>query len=315
MARLLDRSGPRPIRGMRVLITGGSSGIGLACAQDLSAAGANVVILARGEDALQQAAAQLDPPCAYVVADVADVDALRAAVDRAAGLLGGLDAVISNAGAATYGPFLDLSPDDYRRTIDITLLGMINTAHVSLPHLERTHGTLLVVGSIASRVPTPWLATYTAAKHGVRGFARSLAAELKALGNPVQVAQVLPGPVDTPFFHRARSTDGRLPSKLHGVYRPQDVAAEVTRMLARPRLERTFGAAMAAVALFDSVAPNLSTRAMAPFVKLGWRKRKRRPPSGPDALSEPVKVAELDGDLPSRPSVATKLRDLSRAGQ
>lgn len=299
---------------MRVLITGGSSGIGLACARDLSAAGARVVLLSRGGDALEQAAAQLDPPAAHVVADVADRDQVGTAVDETARLLGGLDAVISNAGAAAYGPFTEMSPDDYRRTIDITLVGMLNTAHAALPHLERTRGTLLVVGSIASRVPTPWLAAYTAAKHGVRGFTRTLATELHALGKPVQVALVLPGPVDTPFFERARSTDGRLPNKLRGVYRPQDVAAEVTRMLRRPRLERTVGGAMAAAALFDALAPSLSVRAISPVAKLGWRKRESRPASGPDALSEPVKVPELDGDLPSRPSVARKLRDLTRGG-
>ena len=299
---------------MRVLITGGSSGIGLACARDLSSQGARVVLLARGREALEQAASQLDPPGDHVVADVADPEQVAAAVDEAARSLGGLDAVVSNAGVAAYGPFVDMSFDDYRRMIDVNLVGMLNSAHAALPHLERTRGTLVLVGSIAGRLPTPWLAAYTASKHGVRGFARTLATELHALGKPVKVAHVLPGPVDTPFFHRARTTDGRLPAPLAGAYKPHDVAAEVTRMLRNPRLERTVGAAMAAAAFFDSVAPNLSVRAMSPFVKLGWRKRESRPPSGPDALSEPVKVPELDGDLPSRPSVARKLRDVARVG-
>ena len=315
MLRLLKGSRPRPTEGMRVVITGGSSGIGLACARELSAAGARPVLLARGEEALERAASELDPPAGYVVADVADAEALRAAIDQAAIMLGGLDAVISNAGAAAYGPFTEMSPDDYRRTIDITLVGMLNTAHAALPHLERSGGTLLIVGSIAGRIPTPWLAAYTAAKHGVRGFARTLATELHALGTPVTVALVAPGPVDTRFFERARSTDGRLPNKLLGVYRPQDVAAEITRMLRRPRLERNVGGAMSAVAFFDSIAPTLAVRTISPLAKLGWRRRKARPPSGPDALSDPVKEPELDGDLPSRPSVAHKLRDLTRAGR
>ena len=71
---------------------------------------------------------------------------------------------------------------------------------------------------------------------------------------------------------------------------------------------------MSVAAFLDSVAPTLTVRTISPLAKLGWRKREAQPLSGPDALSEPVKAPELDGDLASRPSVTRKLRDLTRAG-
>jgi NAD(P)-dependent dehydrogenase (short-subunit alcohol dehydrogenase family) len=230
--------------GRRVVITGGSSGIGLACARRLARAGARVVLLARGDEALRLAAASCEPMPETIAADVTDPDAMRAAVARAAHLLGGLDAVAANAGAAAYGPFTEMDAGDYRQTIDTTLVGVLNTAHAALPHLERGGGTFVVVGSIAGRVPTPWLAAYSAAKHGVRGFVRSLSAELHAVRSPVRVALVAPGPVDTPFWRRARTADRRLPPRVLGAYRPAEVAAEVARALDSPRVERSVGALM-----------------------------------------------------------------------
>lgn len=304
------------MQGRRVLITGGSSGIGLACARELTAGGARIVLLARGEEDLRQAAASLDPAPATLSADVTDATALRAALTRAAELLGGLDVVVANAAAAAYGPFVDMSVDDYRRTIDVALLGNVNTAHAALAHLAPTAGTLVVVGSIAGRLPTPWLAAYTAAKHGLRGFVRSLSAELRALGSPVKVALIAPGPVDTPFWARSRTVDRRLPPRLYGIYRPEDVAREVTRAIASPRTERTVGGLMATLAFVDAVAPNATLRALGPLARTGWRKRDNRPFEPSDALSEPAAQAELHtGSLHSRPSLLVRLRDLARIGR
>jgi short-subunit dehydrogenase len=306
----------QPIAGLRVLITGGSSGIGLACARELTANGARIVLLARGEEGLRQAAASLDPAPATIGADVTDADAMRAALVRAAEVLGGLDVVVANAAVAAYGPFTKMSVDDYRRTIEVALLGMLNTTHAALPHLTRTRGTLVVVGSIAGRVPTPWLAAYSAAKHGVRGFVRSLSVELRALRSPVKLALVAPGPVDTPFWARSRTVDRRLPPRLYGIYKPEDVAREVTRAIGSPRTERTVGGLMAVCAFVDAIAPNAIVRLLGPLARPGWRKRDSRPPDGGDALTQPTANAEVHtGVLASRPSVLVKLRDLARIGR
>lgn len=295
--------------GRRVLITGGSSGIGLVCARSLSTAGARLALVARGGEALEDAADSLAQPVFALPGDVTDGAELRDVVDRAASALGGLDAVIVNAGAAAYGPFVEMEPADYVRTVETTLTGALHTAHAALPHLRRTAGTLVFVGSVAGRVPVPWLASYAAAKHGVRGFARSLRAELRALDVPVDVALVAPGPVDTPFWRHARTPDRRLPPKVVGAYRPEDVAAEVVRALHHPAAERTVGGVMAAWALVDAVAPRFALRLTAAVARHGWRNRQRRPTVASDALSGPVSSSDVEGGLPSRRSLLVKLRD------
>ncbi|HEV2060520.1 MAG TPA: SDR family NAD(P)-dependent oxidoreductase [Solirubrobacteraceae bacterium] len=306
---------PDSLAGKRVLITGGSSGIGLACARELTGRGARVALLARGDEALAQAAASLEG-AAVVVADVSDAGAMQRALGEAAQALGGLDAVVANAAASAYGPFVDMTPDDYERTIAIALFGMINTAHAALPHLEATSGRLVVVGSIAGRVPVPWLAAYTAAKHGVRGFVRTLQIELRALGSPASVALVAPGPVDTPFWRRARTTDGRTMPRLLGAYRAEDVAREVARAVGPSRTtERTVGGLMATWALLDAIAPNIALRVVGRAARIGWRNRESRPANDADSLTEPLGRARQRLGFRTRPSLLVKLRDLREAAR
>jgi NAD(P)-dependent dehydrogenase (short-subunit alcohol dehydrogenase family) len=304
----IARRGRRP---RRVAITGGSSGIGLATARRLIEDGAHVVLIARGADGLADADRKLGG-AATISADVAAPAAIHDALAQAAELLGGLDAVVAAAGAASYGPFVASAADDYERTIRTTLLGLVNTAHAALPHLQATRGSLVVVGSVAGRLPTPWLATYAAAKHGVRGFVRSLACELRALRVPVAVSLIAPGPVDTPFWRRARTPDRRLPPELRGVYRAEDVAAEITRALYAPgRVERTVGGLFGPAIIVDALMPNRVLPTLGVLARLGWRARHRSPRSDEDGLSGPTTTAEQSGGLSSRGSSLRKLRDLA----
>ncbi|HWI07497.1 MAG TPA: SDR family NAD(P)-dependent oxidoreductase, partial [Solirubrobacteraceae bacterium] len=212
--------------------------------------------------------------------------------------------------AAAYGPFVDMTPDDYQRTIGVTLLGIVNTTHAALPHLQRSAGSLIVVGSISGRLPTPWLAAYTAAKYGVRGFARTLQIELRSLGIPVNVALIAPGPVDTPFWRRARTTDSRVMPRVLGAYRPEDVADEVMRAIGSARTERTVGGVLAIGALLDALAPNIALRTIGSVAKLGWLRRDDRPPQPADNLAAPSADAQLRIGFRSRPSALGKLREL-----
>jgi NAD(P)-dependent dehydrogenase (short-subunit alcohol dehydrogenase family) len=299
------------IDGLRIIITGGSSGIGLSTAQRLGRAGAQVVLLARGADGLADAATRV-PGCAgIVIADVGDAKQAHRAVEEAVGLLGGLDVTVAAAGAGAYGPFLDMDAEDYARTVTVTLIGIMNTAHAAVPHLEASGGTLVVVGSVAGRVPVPWLAAYTAAKHGVRGFVRSLDAELRAARRGVSIALIAPGPVDTPFWRRAPTPDGRLPPEIRGAYRADDIAAEIVRAIATPgRLERTVGGLMLPAILLDALVPNLVQAPLGMLARLGWRAREGQERSDDDGLVQPTTHARTDGGLLARPSGLQKQRGL-----
>lgn len=310
--RSLGGGAPRSPAGRRVLITGGSSGIGLATAQKLTDAGARVILVARGDAGLNDASSRLGG-ATTIAADVGIASEIEAAVAEAVGAFGGVDAVVANAGAATYGPFAQSAAEDYEQTIRTTLLGVVNTARAALPHLERTHGTLIVVGSVAGRLPTPWLSSYAAAKHGVRGFVRSLACELVALRSPVKLVLIAPGPVDTPFWLRARTPDRRLPPELRGAYRAEEVAAEIVRALGAPRrLERTVGGLFVPAILADALLPNRTVRPLGIAARVGWRARERRPPGEADGFADPVAVARQGGGLHSRRSALQTLRRLAR---
>jgi len=130
-------------RAERVLITGASSGIGLATAIAYGRRGARVALLARGEDGLESAAAQAGQAGAetfVLPADVADRQALGAAVDAAVEALGGLDVAVASAVAAAYGRFTDTDAEDFDRTVATTLTGTVNTTRAVLPALECSGG-------------------------------------------------------------------------------------------------------------------------------------------------------------------------------
>lgn len=238
---------------MRVLITGASSGIGAELARRLAGRGDDVVLVARGREGLEKTATAIRDAGGFAIvetADVTDREQLTAAIDRAAAQLGGLDAVVANAGAAAYGLFRDMEPEDVDRTFEVTLNGAVNTARAALPHLEATEGTLVVTGSVGGIHPLPLLSAYSAAKHGVRGFFHALRIELRATGSKVRVGLVHPGPVDTPFWVNVTPAD-RMPPDIPPqiAQTPEQIARQIIRALEQPKPERVVGIAMRALAL------------------------------------------------------------------
>jgi NAD(P)-dependent dehydrogenase (short-subunit alcohol dehydrogenase family) len=132
----------KSLEGARVLVTGASSGIGLAAARRFADAGAEVAVLARSE-AVERAAQDIGTVAER--ADITDRSSLAPAVERLVERLGGLDVAVVNAGGASYGRFDETPPDDFDRAVGLTLLGAVNTVRCVLPHLEHSDGRLVVV--------------------------------------------------------------------------------------------------------------------------------------------------------------------------
>lgn len=264
----------------RVLITGGTSGIGLASARRFADHGASVAVLARnaaGLDAARRQTAEVGSECLIFQVDVTDRDRLTDAVGRAAIALGGLDVVVANVGASTYGRFRDTPARDFDRCVKVTFGSVVDTTRAALPHLEASSGSLVVVGSLASEIPLPRMSAYTASKHAVRGFVETLEIELRAQGSPVGVALVEPGPVDTPFWHNIASEDGLLPPAVRPIHRPDRVAAAVERCVERRSHRVTVGRALALSRLGYRFARPLSQRLLARLLLLAERHAKRGP--------------------------------------
>lgn len=179
------------LRGRRALISGASSGLGLACAQALAAEGAAVVISSRSEERLAAAAATIDG-ARMVVADVSLPGEPERLVDEAASLLGGIDILVANAGGPPPGDFASTDLDRYEPALRLNLLSTVAMCHATVPAMqERGWGRVVAITSIAVREPNPRLILSNTARAGVTGFLKTLAGEVARDG--VTVNSLQPG--------------------------------------------------------------------------------------------------------------------------
>lgn len=176
------------------VITGASSGIGAATARVLSDDGYRVALLARRADRIQELADELGDGAIAIEADVTDRDSLVAAAERVQRELGGADVLVNNAGIMLLGPFSSALRDDYRRMIDVNLLGAITTTEVFLDQLKDGGGDLVNISSVAGRTARPTNGVYAATKWGMNGWSESLRQELQP---GIRVTVIEPGAVAT----------------------------------------------------------------------------------------------------------------------
>lgn len=175
----------------RVLITGAARGIGAALAQRLAADGARLALVGLEEDRLREVARRCGEGTFAARCDVSSFEEVSTAVDDAARALGGLDAVVANAGIATGGPLRLQDRRTWERVIEINLLGVMYTDRAALPHLQASRGYLLNISSSAAAFRGPGLSAYCAAKAGVEALSDCLRIEMRPHGVEVGVAHFL----------------------------------------------------------------------------------------------------------------------------
>lgn len=192
-------SGLKP--GLRILVTAGASGIGRAIADMLIACGARVHICDLASEALAEFA-QSNPSHGNTKADVADEADVIRMFDDVKRSLGGLDALINNAGiAGPTGGVEEISPADWRRCIDVSLTGQFLCTHYAVPLIKAQGGGAIInMSSVAGRHGYPFRSAYSAAKFGVIGFTQSLAKELGP--HNIRVNALLPGVVEGPRMEK-----------------------------------------------------------------------------------------------------------------
>ena len=269
---MTDARGIRPAG----LVTGASSGLGRALALELAATGREVALLARDGARLATVAAEIRTrggQATCIEADVRDEAGLRDAIDKSLGDKP-IDRVVHAAGVLALGPIDTLSSDDFRRCLEINVLGSAHVVRATLPRLERTHGRIALIASIAGSLALPGgFAAYSASKWGVRGLAEVLRPELASRG--IHVLCACPSILDTPML-------GGLGPDAPAVYRvfpwhsPESAARRILADLERGRRESYMTAADRLAAWASGTAPGLFTAGLH-----AWIRFRDRGPGGP----------------------------------
>ncbi|MFF3656885.1 SDR family NAD(P)-dependent oxidoreductase [Streptomyces olivochromogenes] len=236
----------RRLEGTVALVTGASSGIGHATALELAREGASVALVGRRGDRLTDLAAEITGAggtALVVPADITTAQAAAEAVERTVEGLGRLDTLVNNAGLMLLGPAPSADLNDWRRMIDINLMGLMYTTHAAVPHLvkaaaeePRQVADIVNIGSLAGRNAYAMSAVYSATKFGVGAFSEALRQELAR--QHVRVSVVEPGSVDTELrTHNPDVIQQHIVAALGDIERLQsrDIADTVGYIVTRPR--------------------------------------------------------------------------------
>jgi 3-dehydrosphinganine reductase len=250
------------------IISGGSSGIGLALARHLAASGWDITILARNPERLAAARDALAGLCGASqrirsdTVDVADSDAVGSAVAAAIAALGPPSLLIASAGIVIPGLFAEQPLDAFRRTMDVNYFGTLHLVRAALPAMRRAgSGRIVMIASGAALLGVYGFTSYAPAKFAVRGLAETLRSELAP--ERIGVSIVYPPDTDTPQLREERRMRPAITSRIAGnakVLSADQVAGAILRGIARNRFTIAPGAQMAALALFHSLAGPLLHR-------------------------------------------------------
>jgi len=228
-----------------VWITGGGSGIGKALALAFGKEGAIVAVSGRREDRLQQVVDELAAQGGkglVVRCDVTDEASVAEAVQKVVRNLGGLDVAVANAGFSVAGRIEKLSAADWRRQLDVNVIGVAMTARYAIPHLRERKGRLALIGSVASMMASPGIGAYAASKYAVRAIGQTLAAELH--GSGVTCTTIHPGYIESEIAqvdNQGRFDPQREDRRPKNLMWPADRAARVmVDAIAKRKREYTF---------------------------------------------------------------------------
>lgn len=275
-----------------VVITGASAGVGRAAARAFAEQGAAIALLARGEQGLAGAAADVEAGggIAFVIpTDVADPDAVDAAAESIERELGPIDVWINNAMVSVFAPFKDISAADYRRVTEVSYLGYVNGTMAAVKRmLPRDSGVVIQVGSALAYRAIPLQSAYCGAKHAIEGFTESLRCELAHDKSNVRVTTVQLPAVNTPQFHWVKTTLKRHPQPVPPIFQPEVAADAIVWAAEHPRREYWVGWPTARAVIANRLFPGLLDRYLA-RTGIDAQQQDRRIEAGrPDNLHAPV---------------------------
>jgi short-subunit dehydrogenase len=250
----------KPVSAQTIVITGATSGLGLATARLAAGRGAKLLLTARNEQALRALCEELHARggvAAYEPADVADEAQMRAVAAKADSLYGGFDTWINNAGVGIYGKLEETPLEDQRRLFETNYWGVVNGSLVAAEHLKARAGggAIINVGSVLSDFAIPIQGAYSASKHAVKGFTNVLRMELMREGAPVSVTLIRPSAIDTPYKDHARNLTGAPVKNPAPVYAAPLVAQAILYAASHKTRELSVGSSGPILAALGAIAP------------------------------------------------------------
>lgn len=257
----------KPLQEQVLVITGASSGIGLATARMAADRGAKLVLVARNETALRDIAKELSRRGGRAIVVPADVGR-REDIERVAKVaidtFGGVDTWINNAGAALYGAMEKIPIEDQRRQFEVNYWGVVNGSLIAAAHLrKRGGGAIINTGSVLSDRTMIYQTQYSATKHAVKAFTDGLRMELEAEGAPIAVTLIKPSSIDTPYPEHARNyLDAPALTLPPPAYDPAVVAKAILFAAENPKRSLTVGFGGYAIGLLGNYFPGLTDRLM-----------------------------------------------------
>jgi short-subunit dehydrogenase len=293
----------KPIAEQVIVITGASSGIGLATAMLAAHQGARIVMTARSHSTLTHVADELNKDGCDAIAVAGDV-AVKEDMDRVARIAmeryGRVDTWINNAGVSMYGRVDEVPEEDSQRLFQVNFWGVVHGSMAALPLLKAHGGALINVGSEVSDAVVPLQGMYSASKHAVKGFTDALRIELEADDAPISVTLIQPTAVDTPFPEHAANYMDQTPKLPTPMIPAEKVAAAILEAASDPDREVKVGALSVINTTMFKLVPGLADR----MAKKQMGRQQRNAPSHPHegTLYVPGESGETAGFGNSNPA-------------
>lgn len=299
MAKSGTAKSRKPLGDQTIVVTGASSGIGLATARMAAQRGARVVLAARNGEALAKAQAEIvaaGGKAAWIVADVGVRSDVEAIARKATEAFGSFDTWVNNAGLTIYGRLWEVSDADHERLLQTNLWGTVYGSLVAVEHLKQRGGAIVNVGSIGSDLAFPLQGMYAASKHAIKGFTDALRMELLEEGIPVSVTLAKPSSIDTPLPQHARNYTDREPKLPPPVYRPEEVANAILHAAVHPQRDIYVGGGGRVLVGLKEMAPG-AYDLLSPLVTT-LQRRSEGPQDPQGALHAPKPDGETRGRHP-----------------